>query len=364
MESNEEWNKGFELFYESEYEKALEVFERMNQTQPNDALIEFALGLVYGNLNQLDKRQHFFRESLQTDPTNKFSYLCQALFRCATNDYNEALRFIDQFLNNEPDFDVALCCKGYCLNSLQRFSESIECLRRCIDRRPKYSSAHTNIAIAFYQTSYFDQSLVHFEAARLLTPSDASTWTNSGVALRQIGKHSLALSYFDCAIRLDPSDKRLYLLKYRTMFLRDAVDQTIVCFDEITDEQPQIVLEVMNSLVKENCTTSSRQAEDRLLSVVMHRTRGRSLMNLRRFSEAIGEFHIAKTLSFSQNTQNLLETCIALLAAHKRAVRILQTSVMHFLYKPGGPGFLSARSHFFSLSSSFIPSPSVPSELL
>ncbi len=66
---------GISYFQTNQYEKALEVFSRASNINPNNSRLLLNIGSVYSKLNMIDKAEEYFVRSVQMDPRNQRSYI-------------------------------------------------------------------------------------------------------------------------------------------------------------------------------------------------------------------------------------------------------------------------------------------------
>ena len=109
-------HRGLVYFSLSQYEKALEDFNRAIELEPNDTRVYTNRGLTYRMLKQLDRSLEDFNKSLDLNPLWPDTFYGRSLTYYDMGDLRSALEDCDRAIALKPDFKQAVKFKQYMLN--------------------------------------------------------------------------------------------------------------------------------------------------------------------------------------------------------------------------------------------------------
>jgi tetratricopeptide (TPR) repeat protein len=168
--------QGDVLLAKGDSKKAVEVFERLDQTYSDLPFIKFKLARAY----------------LQN------------------NNTNQAAAALDQALSINPNYDDAVLLLAQINVATGHADRVIEPLNSLLKRRPDLGNAALALAAAYASLDRLDDAVVVLEAQVKLLPKDPQLTMALGITLRQAKRNDEAHEAFEKAAQLAPDN--LFLL--------------------------------------------------------------------------------------------------------------------------------------------------------
>jgi tetratricopeptide (TPR) repeat protein len=164
--------QGDVLLAKGDTKKAVEVFERLDQTYSDVPFIKYKLARAY----------------LQN------------------NNMNQAAAVLDQAVSINPDYDDAVLLLGQVNLSTGHSDAVIEPLNRLLKRRPDLRNAALVLAGAYGSLDRFDDAAVVLEELAKLAPKDPQPEVALGLTYRQAKRNNEARQAFEKAAQLAPDN--------------------------------------------------------------------------------------------------------------------------------------------------------------
>jgi tetratricopeptide (TPR) repeat protein len=164
--------QGNVLLAKGDTKKAVEVFERLDQTYSDLPFIKYKLARAY----------------LQN------------------NNTNQAAATLDQALSINPNYDDAVLLLAQINVATGHADRVIEPLNSLLKRRPDLGNAALALAAAYASVDRLDDAVVVLEAQVKLLPKDPQLATALGLTLRQAKRNDQAREAFEKAAQLAPDN--------------------------------------------------------------------------------------------------------------------------------------------------------------
>jgi tetratricopeptide (TPR) repeat protein len=151
--------------------KGVELLER-GLTTVQDAStkyeLQYHLGSVYSELNDIDKAAQHYQEAIQQPILPKLKLgavnnLGGLLKECG--DLQNAQMLFQQALKIDPNFAIAHCNLGATLKAMGHFSAAIEHYNQAIALTPNYAEAYQNLGVVLLKVGQLPESLEAFRTA-------------------------------------------------------------------------------------------------------------------------------------------------------------------------------------------------------
>ena len=169
-------------YYENEciYEKAVEMYKHMLETEDNDASVYTSISYCYSQMDDEKSALEYANKALEIEPDNSYNYyrkgrVCTNLkdYKSAINNFLKSIEFdktdVDSFqwisycysMTNEFEkslefanrallLDKTDCYsyfrKAWAYQELGKYDEAIKYYKECIERNDKYVDAYLNIS--------------------------------------------------------------------------------------------------------------------------------------------------------------------------------------------------------------------------
>ncbi|MFH1882040.1 MAG: trypsin-like peptidase domain-containing protein, partial [Planctomycetota bacterium] len=132
------YQKGMQLIWAGEYEKAVSYFKKVAPDHTDCAEIQFGLGFAYGKLKRYEDNIKACREAIRIKPDYADAYLLLGIV-CVRHlsRWEEAVDAYKQYISLEPNRDTKSSADfglGFCLHKIGRYQEAIDAYEQAIKR--------------------------------------------------------------------------------------------------------------------------------------------------------------------------------------------------------------------------------------
>ena len=191
--------------------RALALFRRAIQIDPNDAEANCNLGDALTLEGKLDEAAACCRRAVELNPNlaEAHYYLGNVLNRQGKRD--EAAACYRQALKLKPDYAEALNNQGIVLKAQGKLDEAMACYRRALELKPDYAEAQYNLGNAFRQQGNVVEAAACYRRAVEMKEGYIDALDNLGAALTELGRFDEAIGHLSRATRLKPDSKRSYM---------------------------------------------------------------------------------------------------------------------------------------------------------
>lgn len=203
IDYEDELNKGFELLKDLKFEQALEIFDKILETDSVNLDAWYFKATTYRNLKQ----------------------------------YENELLCYDKIIKIDPD-EAAWYNKGVALSSLGRFTDAIECYEEVLKINPNDSDALLNQGIAFHSLSMFQEALACYIKLTEISPKDKEGWFRRGMTTGALGNYEEALKYHEKALELDPDYTNALFGKGMTLEILQKPNKAIEYYEKTLKKLP------------------------------------------------------------------------------------------------------------------------------
>jgi predicted O-linked N-acetylglucosamine transferase (SPINDLY family) len=226
------------LLSQGHRESALQVCREIRTMKPTDAESLNQLGVLFGQLGDLDSAVGRFNEAITLEPTNSAPYCNRGLALLGLHQpenalisldraidldrqntlahyargnvladldrRDDALRSYDEAIATNPSFPQAYFSRGNILQHMQRLNLALVDYDHAVRIKPDYAEAHGKRAFVLSQLRRFSEAISAYDLSICLNPSYAPTYLFRGNALKELRRFDAALESYDQAIALDP----------------------------------------------------------------------------------------------------------------------------------------------------------------
>ncbi|CAK88770.1 unnamed protein product (macronuclear) [Paramecium tetraurelia] len=255
-------------FAQQDYEKALEIFEKLvkmpSQEQGKMLTLWKNKAACETNLKKNEDAKHSFLEAQKLNPNDQdiikgiATILQNEMISCEKkHDYEKCLQNAEELLKIVPaDIDPteALYCKALSLKGLKRPREQvIQAYQDLLKVSPQHTHAISNLAIEYYAQENFEMAIEFYKKA-LSIQQDAGYWSNMGQAYLSLKNPNFeqSLDCFNHALKLNP--KAVLCLTNRAMlfmkFLKKQDAMTDLRLVSTLIENPENVADLSESQLK------------------------------------------------------------------------------------------------------------------
>jgi type IV pilus assembly protein PilF len=166
---------GVEYMKQGQLEIAREKIEKALQQNPKDPGVQLAAGLLYGQMLEVGKAEHHYREALKLQPGNPEAQNALGAFLCRNGQPKKGeetfLLAARNPLYRTPE--VAYTNAGVCARRAGRLEQSEEYLRLAVAQRGQYSEALLQMAGVSFERRNYMQSRAFLQRYLATTPGTA-----------------------------------------------------------------------------------------------------------------------------------------------------------------------------------------------
>ncbi len=195
------------------YAEAERIWQRIIQSDPEDANAYNNLGNALYDQGKLEEAIAAYRQAIALDPKSTYAYynLGTALYHQGKRE--EAIAAYRQAIALDPKLALAYNNLGIALDDQGKREEAIAAYRQAIALDPKLALAYNNLGIALDDQGKREEAIAAYDQALSLpddtsgTPTTAHTaaHNNLGLLLQEQGKLAEAISEFEKATQIDPN---------------------------------------------------------------------------------------------------------------------------------------------------------------
>jgi len=187
--------------------KALEVIEKVAQTNASDPVALFYVGYVQTRANQLDKAFASFDKGSQLNDKDPLNVAGKAYVRILQNNPVETKTFVDKALalsKSKNPVVLNTIAEGY-LSNKQYTNQALELLTKSASLSKENPDTQLLLGDTYLQLNKGGESVSAYERAAALDPKDATPHYKMGLVYLRSKNYPVATESFDKAVKIDPT---------------------------------------------------------------------------------------------------------------------------------------------------------------
>ena len=166
----------FILYYQKNFEEAIEHWQKAININPNYIEAYNGCGNAYKNLKQLDKAVESFTKAILIEP-----------------------RYLEAYMN-----------LANVLIKLEKFEEAIENFDKVLEIKNDSPEAFQGKAFSLMKLKKYDDAILNFNQSIKVNPNDANAFYNLGATYENLEKWQQATNCFSKAMQLDPKHSKAF----------------------------------------------------------------------------------------------------------------------------------------------------------
>jgi len=160
---------------ESNYEKAIEFFQKGAAKFPQSVEIFYNLGVSYLRLGRVD----------------------------------EAISSLEKAVSLKPDLLEPYYALGECYFTKGDSEKALATFKKALEIQPDNGKVYYNLGIVYYKKDMTDEAISHFEQAKRLSPDFSSAWYQLGLAYIKKGDFPRAVENLEKFLTLEPNSPEI-----------------------------------------------------------------------------------------------------------------------------------------------------------
>ncbi|ETI66490.1 tetratricopeptide repeat protein [Neobacillus vireti] len=236
------------------YEVCERKLLKAKQILPNEVIIDFALGELYGELGEIAKAMNAYETVLKEENEiagiNIHGRMADLL--SGSGSFEEALAYYDKALDGKLEINTLFGSAftalqaGYNRTAIEKFNEL-----KALD--PEYHSLYLHLAIGYEREEELENSLLAIQEGIKQDEFNKELFFYGGKTALKLGKDADAEQYFREALALDPGYTEAALMLNKLFFQQERYEDVLELvsqLDIIEDEEPQFLWDSAHSFQK------------------------------------------------------------------------------------------------------------------
>ncbi len=209
--ARQKFNEGRKLYYQKNYQGAVEKFTESLQIIPNLSTAYHNRALSYQKLQNYSQAIEDYTQAINLDSNDADTYNSRGNTYADIGNYNQAISDYNQALKLNPNDAKAYYNRGlvYGIN-LQNYSHAISDFTKSLQIAPRNFEAYYNRGLAYAYLKNYQQAISDFSQTINLNPNSADAYNNRGYIYEILGNYQQAISDFNQAINLNPTNALTY----------------------------------------------------------------------------------------------------------------------------------------------------------
>jgi tetratricopeptide (TPR) repeat protein len=197
------YSQGLAQLSRDDYSRAVTLFEKAAEIDPNYAEAWYQIGFCYGMMGRHVEALKASRQAAKLRPEWTQAYLNIGASSFALREYKEAADAYRQATRLDADNPDAHFALGLSLGKLNRTDEEILAYKRALAIKPEYANAYEQLGLAYFKLKRYTEALKAFDELKTYKP-EASVYNYIGECYLETGKIQESIQAFNSAIGFNP----------------------------------------------------------------------------------------------------------------------------------------------------------------
>jgi len=240
------WNLGRWADFRKLYSIELECFDKIIESNPNDANALNNKGIALANLGKNEEAIQCCDKALEIEPKNAYALYNKGAALANLGKNEEAIQWYDKVLEIEPEDADVLNNKGAALANLGKNEEAIQCCDKVLEIEPEDADALYNKGAALANLGKNEEAIQWYDKVLEIEPKNARALNNKGLALFYLGKNEEAIQCCDKVLEIEPKNADALNNKGLALANLGKYDKAIQCCDKVLEIVPKNALALYN----------------------------------------------------------------------------------------------------------------------
>ena len=203
--SNDLLEEGKTYYNNGEYDKAIEIFKKAVELNPDNELNWHWLGPSYNKNGQYQEAINSLLKAVELNPDDYLNWNWLGSSYNQNGQYQEAINSGLKATQLNPDYAgnwYSLGCSYYFNNQYQ---EAINSLSKAVELNPDNDCYWYFLGSSYLNFEDYNNAVYSFERSIEINPNDSDTWNDYGVALQRLNRIDEAKSACSKALEIDPN---------------------------------------------------------------------------------------------------------------------------------------------------------------
>jgi len=243
-----------------DYKRAIAIYTRAIQLNPEDAEMYNNRGLVYHAQNDYNKAIADLTKAIQLNPNFAVAYYNRGNVYHSKNDNDKSIADFNSAIRIAPNFAEAYSNRGTAYNAKKNYDKAIENYTKAIQLNPSLSEAYSGRGLVYILKLDFEKAIADIETAMQINPNDptarksfeiiekirqendnkqrAVTYSEKGTEYFVKKDYDNAIASYSEAIRLTQDNAIYYILRGIVYATKKDYDTAILDYNEAIRQNP------------------------------------------------------------------------------------------------------------------------------
>lgn len=195
----------YQAIQQGDWERAVVAHRKAVDSDPRDATLHLALGVLLGELKRDADAIESFRKAIDLDPGYPEAHFNLAAVLTRAGHLEEALHHFDQILAFDSQDLEARFHKAMVLNALEHVPRAIAELETILAVDPGYQEAHFNLATILARAGHLEEALHHVDQVLALDSGDLEARLYKAMVLTALEQLPQAVEQLETILAVDPT---------------------------------------------------------------------------------------------------------------------------------------------------------------
>jgi len=226
--ANQKINDSLKLFFDKNFDEAINLCNEALQLKPNYNLAYACRGIIYSfGLKNPRLAIQDFDEVIKSEPGSPEIYFIRGISYIQLAQYDSAMQDFNKSLDLGFNSPLAYSARGSMYFQKEQYERAIQDFNKAIELEPNLQIAYAGRGASYQRLKKDSIAIQDLDIAIQLNPNDSIAFYNRGRAHLNLKQYEQAISDFDRTIQINPFYKFAYLYRGRVYFNMKNYEQAI-----------------------------------------------------------------------------------------------------------------------------------------
>lgn len=231
--SNDLLEEGKTYYNNEEYDKAIEIFKKAVELNPDDDDSWRWLGNSYNRNGQVEEAIKYYLKAAKLNPDDSRNWFNLGISYSNNEQYKEAINSFLKVVELNPDDSYSWYGLGNSYIKNEQVEDAIKSLLKATELNSNDYQSWLDLAISYIHNEQYEEAIKYLLKAKELNPDGFNNWHELGEAYLYNGQFQEAIETLLKAVELNPDEDiwRLLGMSYR---LNEQYEEAMNSFIEAT----------------------------------------------------------------------------------------------------------------------------------
>lgn len=225
---------------------ALAYFEKVPQDYER---INMYMGQVYANMCEYDKALELYMKEIETNPDNDDVHGFMGILYNTIENREKALECFDNAIKINPSRN-GYYNKGTVLADLGRYEESIACYKNILILNPNDLEPRINLAAVLSDSGKSEDAIQHFYHALDIDPTHPIALDGIVLTLARAERYDEALGYAEKITKLNHSNVKIKYMIASILAQTNNINKCLDMLETLANTDPKFIESINSSISK------------------------------------------------------------------------------------------------------------------